>query len=215
MPCTGCSRRSDLSDPHVVDLERVREWYPRVTEDELERIAAFVAGYCASPLAQRVAALDDVRAEVPFTFEHDGVLIRGFVDVMHLAGERALVVDYKTNVVGDGAPDEIVEQDYRLQRLVYALACFRSGAREVEVVYHFLERPDADRLGRLLGAGRARARGRAVCGDRADPGRPLRPDAERVRVCRVSRPRRHLRGAAPARCTASSGGVRAGLTCDH
>jgi hypothetical protein len=30
-----------------------------------------------------------------------------------------------------------------LQRLVYALACFRAGAEEVEVVYHFLERPDA------------------------------------------------------------------------
>ena len=26
---------------------------------------------------------------------------------------------------------------------MYALACFRSGATEVEVVYHFLERPDA------------------------------------------------------------------------
>jgi hypothetical protein len=26
---------------------------------------------------------------------------------------------------------------------VYALACFRAGADEVEVVYHFLERPDA------------------------------------------------------------------------
>ena len=30
-----------------------------------------------------------------------------------------------------------------MQRLVYALACFRAGAEEVEVVYHFLERPDA------------------------------------------------------------------------
>ena len=39
--------------------------------------------------------------------------------------------------------EEIVESDYRLQRLVYALACFRAGADEVEVVYHFLERPDA------------------------------------------------------------------------
>jgi hypothetical protein len=36
-----------------------------------------------------------------------------------------------------------VEADYRLQRLVYALACLRGGAEEVEVVYHFLERPDA------------------------------------------------------------------------
>jgi hypothetical protein len=55
---------------------------------------------------------------------------------------HALVVDYKTNALGEASPDEIVEQDYRLQRLVYALACFRAGAEEVEVVYHFLERPD-------------------------------------------------------------------------
>jgi len=37
----------------------------------------------------------------------------------------------------------MIEHDYRLQRLVYALACLRAGAGEVEVVYHFLERPDA------------------------------------------------------------------------
>ena len=34
------------------------------------------------------------------------------------------------------------EAEYRLQRLVYAIACFRAGADEVEVVYQFLERPD-------------------------------------------------------------------------
>jgi CRISPR/Cas system-associated exonuclease Cas4 (RecB family) len=133
----------DLRDPQVVDLERVREWYPRVTDEDLERIAGFVASYCASPLAQRVAALEDAAAEVQFTFEHDGVLINGFLDVLHRANGRALVVDYKTNTLAEGTPEEIVEHDYRLQRLVYALACFRSGAEEVEVVYHFLERPDA------------------------------------------------------------------------
>jgi hypothetical protein len=36
----------------------------------------------------------------------------------------------------------VVDADYRLQRLVYALACLRDGADEVEVVYQFLERPD-------------------------------------------------------------------------
>jgi hypothetical protein len=56
---------------------------------------------------------------------------------------QALVLDYKTNSLAEGTPEEIVEADYRLQRLVYALACFRAGADEVEVVYHFLERPDA------------------------------------------------------------------------
>ena len=86
-----------------------------------------------------------------FTFEHDGVLIRGFLDVLHRDGERALVVDYKTNTLGERTPEEIVEHDYRLQRLVYALACFRSGATEVEVVYHFLERAGRDSGGSLLG----------------------------------------------------------------
>src|SRR5712691_12730882 len=61
----------------------------------------------------------------------------------HLDGSRALVVDYKTNFIGDASPGEIVENDYSLQRLVYALACFRAGAEDVEVVYHFLERSDA------------------------------------------------------------------------
>jgi ATP-dependent helicase/nuclease subunit A len=56
---------------------------------------------------------------------------------------RALVVDYKTNALGEEEPEAIVEAEYRLQRLVYALACLRAGAEEVEVVYQFLERPDA------------------------------------------------------------------------
>ena len=84
-----------------------------------------------------------VDKERHFTFEHDGVLLHGFLDVLHLGERRALVVDYKTNLLGESTPEEIVEADYRLQRLVYALACFRAGADEVEVVYHFLERPDA------------------------------------------------------------------------
>jgi RecB family exonuclease len=133
----------DLRNPKVVDLDRVRAWHPRVTDDELQLIAGFVASYCASPLAHRVAELEDVRTEVQFSFEHDGVLIRGFLDALHRDGDRALVVDYKTNTLAEHTPEEIVEHEYRLQRLVYALACFRAGASHVEVVYHFLERPDA------------------------------------------------------------------------
>jgi hypothetical protein len=53
-----------------------------------------------------------------------------------------MVVDYKTNWLEEETPAEVVERDYRLQRLVYALACFRCGVDEVEVVYQFLERPD-------------------------------------------------------------------------
>jgi len=133
----------DLRNPHVLELDRVRAWYPHATDEEVELIGRFVASYCSSTLARRVAELEDVRTEVPFAFEHDGVLIRGFLDVLHLSGERALVVDYKTNTLAENGPEEIIEHAYRLQRLVYALACFRAGATHVEVVYHFLERPDA------------------------------------------------------------------------
>ena len=124
-------------------VARVRAWYPRATDDELERIGGFVRSYCESELARRVAALPGARPERPFAFEHDGVLLHGRLDVLQLEGEHAVVIDYKTNSLAEGAPEEIVGHDYRLQRLVYALACFRAGAQEVEVVYHFLERPDA------------------------------------------------------------------------
>jgi ATP-dependent exoDNAse (exonuclease V) beta subunit len=134
----------DLRAPAApADLdELVRARYPEATDEELERIRAFVAGYCRSELAAKIASLDGAAAERPFAFEHDGVLLHGRLDVLHRDGKRATVVDYKTNSLAEGTPAEIVEHDYRLQRLVYALACFRAGAEEVEVVYQFLERPN-------------------------------------------------------------------------
>ena len=135
----------DLAAPMPPDdlAQLVRSWYPSVSEEEVERIAAFVAAYCESELARRVAQVPGARAERAFAFEHEGVLLHGRIDVLQLDGPRALVVDYKTNSLAEATAEEIVESEYRLQRLVYALACFRAGAEEVEVVYHFLERPAA------------------------------------------------------------------------
>jgi ATP-dependent exoDNAse (exonuclease V) beta subunit len=133
----------DLRDPVAPDLDQVRAWYPTVTDEELERIDEFVANYCRSDTARHIASLVGAKPERPFAFEHDGVLLHGRIDVLWRDGPRAFVLDYKTNMLGESTPEEIVEDDYRLQRLVYALACFRAGADEVEVVYHFLERPDA------------------------------------------------------------------------
>jgi ATP-dependent helicase/nuclease subunit A len=127
---------------HAV-LEAIDLSAPVVPELEDELIRGLVAAYCDSDLARRVAALIGVHKERHFTFEHDGVLVHGFLDAFHFSDGRALVVDYKTNLLGEASPEEVVEQDYRLQRLVYALACFRAGADEVEVVYQFLERPEA------------------------------------------------------------------------
>ena len=130
----------DLAAPAVPgDLAALQ---PAATEEELARIEALLGAYCGSELAARLATLEGARREQPFSFEHDGVVLHGFIDVLHL-GERALVLDFKTNVLGDESAEQVVEEEYRLQRLVYALACLRAGASEVEVVYQFLEQPDA------------------------------------------------------------------------
>jgi len=134
----------DLASPEPpADLaEAVRVRYPTATDDEIARIRGLVEDYCRSDLARRIGSLAGASVERSFSFEHDGVLLRGRVDVFHEADGRAFVLDYKTNVLEDASPAEVIEREYRLQRLVYALAILRAGATEVEVVYQFLERPD-------------------------------------------------------------------------
>jgi len=120
----------------------MRARHPTATDDEVARVKGLVEDYCRSGLARRIASLAGASVERPFSFEHDGVLLRGRLDVFHEGDGRALVVDYKTNVLEGVSPSEVVEREYGLQRLVYALAILRAGAGEVEVVYQFLEQPE-------------------------------------------------------------------------
>jgi ATP-dependent exoDNAse (exonuclease V) beta subunit len=131
--------RLDLAAPSVPADLSAR--FPGAGADEIARITSFVAGYCESELAARLAALDGLKVEQSFSFEHDGVVLHGYLDVFRLADGQAVVVDYKTNALEGLEPAEVVASEYRLQRLVYALACLRAGADQVEIVYQFLERP--------------------------------------------------------------------------
>jgi ATP-dependent exoDNAse (exonuclease V) beta subunit len=131
--------RLDLAAPSVPADLPAR--FPEAGPDEIARIGSFVAGYCGSELAARLTALNGLRVEQSFSFEHDGVVLHGYLDVFRLADGQALVVDYKTNALEGLKPAEVVASEYRLQRLVYALACLRAGADQVEIVYQFLERP--------------------------------------------------------------------------
>ena len=196
----------DLASPEPpADLaEAVRGRYPTATDDEVARVRGLVEDYCRSDLARRIASLPGASVERSFSFEHDGVLLRGRVDVFHEADGRAFVLDYKTNVLEGATPAEVVEREYRLQRLVYALAILRAGASEVEVVYQFLERPD-DLVSSSFGAADLPAlESGAVGGNRDHSGRKLPPDAERLRLPHVPRARSRLRGTAAQRCVASS-----------
>ena len=94
----------DPDDPRAPGIEPLRGWYPAVSDEEVERIDAYVRAYCDSELARRVASLGGARPERPFAFEQDGVLLHGRLDLLHREGGRWLVVDYKTNVLGERLP---------------------------------------------------------------------------------------------------------------
>ncbi len=115
----------------------------RLTPAQRLELADLVAALTRSPVFPRLAAARRAAREERFAFVHDGLLVDGVLDVLVREGRRALVVDFKTNVLRGRTPAEIVETGYTLQRAVYALALLRAGAEEVEVAFVFLEDPEA------------------------------------------------------------------------
>ena len=116
---------------------------------DVDDIRAMLDRVAASDLRGRIAGARRVRTELPFAFTLTppgaggrSVLINGIVDVLADEGAQTLVVDWKSNPLGELDPEEIVQSEYATQRLIYALAALRAGAEVVEVAHCFLERPD-------------------------------------------------------------------------
>jgi RecB family exonuclease len=116
----------------------------------VEDTRRFVTAFLGAPLLERLAAARRVRKELAFAYElappgagGRSLLVNGFVDVYAEEPDRVLIVDYKTDSVDGTDPRALVDAQYAIQRLIYALAALRSGAPAVEVAYCFLEQPDA------------------------------------------------------------------------
>jgi ATP-dependent helicase/nuclease subunit A len=166
-----------------------RELALRTSAEEREEIARLIAGALAAPGAARLASAVALRREYPFAFTLAGagasvagdgagaVLVNGVIDLLAEESDGSrLVIDYKSDRIGSQEDlAALVEREYGIQRLVYALAVLRDGAPAVEVVHWFLERPeewllaryseaDQSELEELLAARiqSARARGFAV-----------------------------------------------------
>ncbi len=163
----GLDLRGDHSD--VPDADAVRAvataHEAELTDDDVTDLQAMVAAFAGSELRARLGAARDVHREHAFAFVlSDGPLVNGFVDVIaQEADGTALIVDYKSDQVGDSDLDALVEAGYGTQRRIYALAALRTGAAAVEVAHVFLERPgepavaryekvDADALDAEVGA---------------------------------------------------------------
>lgn len=132
----------ELADPTVLVDDLLATRFPSATPENVQRVSELVEAWRRSELGRTVDACPDVRREHPFALVNDGVLLHGRFDAFHRDGDGAVVVDYKTNRVGDASPAGIVEAEYHLQRLIYALAVLGSGYPSVEVVFTFLERPE-------------------------------------------------------------------------
>jgi ATP-dependent helicase/nuclease subunit A len=114
-----------------------------VREQDRATIGAFTSAFEGSLLAAEIAATGDALREQPFAFTVDGVVFRGVLDVLVRRTDGSmLVVDYKTTRLGERTPDELVAEEYELQRQAYALALLGAGATSVDVAFAFLERPE-------------------------------------------------------------------------
>lgn len=114
-----------------------------LSDEDVRDIAGLVEAFARSALRARLAAATAVRREESFAFGLGEALLTGVVDVIADEPGGRLVVDYKSDRVEDATDLEaLVEEDYGVQRRIYALAALRGGAARVEVVHVFLQRPD-------------------------------------------------------------------------
>jgi ATP-dependent exoDNAse (exonuclease V) beta subunit len=113
-------------------------------EPSEEELLAPLRGWLGCPLFnERVRDAKGSRAEVPLLLQVAGTVLRGSIDLLvEEDGEPPLIVDYKTDRVGETEVAQLAAR-YEIQQAIYALAVTEArGAGDVELAYVFLERPD-------------------------------------------------------------------------
>jgi ATP-dependent helicase/nuclease subunit A len=134
--------RLDFRRPAPPTVAAVQELAPELGEEGASELAALVGAFAASELCARLARAPELAREQRFTLSlgRDRPLVIGAFDVIaRERGGRMLIVDYKSDRLGGRDPHELLAAAYAEQRLIYALAALRAGAREVEVAHVFLE----------------------------------------------------------------------------
>ena len=142
------SQANDWQEPTEELTRRLAEDAGLAADAAIDGLLTPFRAWTASQLfAERIAPARRTRAEVPLLLQLRGTVLRGSIDLLVEDDEKPpLVVDYKTDHLGDSTPAEHAER-YATQRDLYALAVAEaSGAERVEVAYVFLERPEQPAL---------------------------------------------------------------------
>jgi ATP-dependent exoDNAse (exonuclease V) beta subunit len=147
-------------DPHPASPQNrpLSEPFRGLAEELLEPVRRGIGSPLRKQLGGEAAR---TRAEVPLLLGVGDTVLRGSIDLLvETEGGPPLVVDYKTDRLDGGDPDERAAK-YEVQRAIYALAVAEAlGAGEVRVAYVFLERPDEPAVTLLDGEAMAAARAR-------------------------------------------------------
>ncbi|HEY3971203.1 MAG TPA: UvrD-helicase domain-containing protein [Solirubrobacteraceae bacterium] len=145
----GLLESIDFARPKQPSPEDVADAARRIgavlSAEEREEIAALIASALASEPARLLGTARRARREHPFAFSLGGgaPLVTGVLDLLvEQSDGSSLIVDYKSDRLAGGEDLELlVQRDYGLQRLLYALAAIEDGASHVRIVHWFLERP--------------------------------------------------------------------------
>jgi hypothetical protein len=135
-------RRPSPPTPQAIAAACASLALPEPGKAQAAELARLIAEFAATALCDRLGRARQVRREQRFNFVLNGFRFSGSLDVLARELSGALVVDYKSDRLGDARPIDVVANDYGIQRLAYALAILRTGPPRVEVVHVFLERPE-------------------------------------------------------------------------
>jgi len=104
-----------------------------------QEVSRLVKSGLESNIVRRAISSNKMWREVPVAIPLDGGVLEGFIDLLFEENNEFVIVDYKTDYIGEDDTKEAVNR-YRLQGGAYALAIERVTRKRVkEIVYLFLE----------------------------------------------------------------------------
>ena len=86
-----------------------------------EEALSVLEGFVLSPACRTLASSEILGREIPFVFPHEGMVVRGSIDLLCRRGGRLCVVDYKTDSSQKGKGEL-----YRRQGSAYAEAVLQA-----------------------------------------------------------------------------------------
>ncbi len=133
------SARNDWAEPPPPHMEAL---FAAAGPQSAQRAGELIAGWLSSPL---LAELRGTRLapEVPFALPLGGTIVRGKIDLLAFGATGPVVVDFKTDRIGEGGGVAAAGERYRAQRELYALVAAEAADEPgaVRAIHLFLEAP--------------------------------------------------------------------------